>query len=1511
MTNWSGRGCVGRLAALLLPLVVVLFCSTAALAGEVSNLVGISKTERSVTDRRTLVVTTTATVTVLNSSTRTITTPVHAVLDISSPAVQVTGAVAPGAANPYGKYYVDLSGKLAAGALAPGKSVSFTVNLACASSVRYSYQVRVFGSVATANLPPVASAGPDQTVTLFYGQSHAKVTLDGSGSRDTDGTVSSYSWSGAPQPANSAKPTVQLGEGQFSFSLTVTDDKGMASLPDTVSVTVVKEVVHAPLITLSAPPYQVAAGSSAPLVISVAAQSPDGRKVSLSAGPQLKNASFTSTGGTQAAGTFSFKPDYSQAGKQFLSFVARDVYDITSTLTVPVEVVKNNRSPQLMLQESAAVHEGGTLSIPVVASDPDGDPVTLSATGLPQNAFLSSSAGTLVFTPDYSQAGSYPVGITASDGSFSVNKTVTITVRDVPGGPPAQGELALAVASLESPTFLASQRITGTVNGSGAAPAPARQALITGMQPTSGSQGSTLEVTLDCAAAGYPCHFASGISQASFGDGITVQSLAVNGAQQAVATLVIDPQATPGSRSVTVNSAGESAVSVLAFSVMRGTSTVTGRLLDGDSGQPLAGATAVIGGTTLVASTAADGSFTLTGVPTGTQTLLLSATNHQLVSAVIEPLPNATLKVPDLRAAATVFVPGAAPAVSLMSLVGRRGTDPTVRPTRDQAYQLIRDAWMLLGGEDAGILDQYGNQLNPQVTGSGVMSLSEQGLRRLAEQMSQGKTMSLQELLYAFSSGFSWSQNAMPPLKAWLDRLQQMADQAWTEPTDMNNALVILIFNRGATLSPTAPVIRPEMRLNMLQMNLLVSSFLIYTCDPLGNQAALQPKPILLAYNGQLLDQLFTGAINPTSQGGKSVMRNFWKNYFSVWSNFPQSTLGAVAGTAFGIAISMATTGGIAGTAVATGILSFFSGMVADILIQMMVSMNLAVLVPQPPIPSKAEYYTENGQGRVKVTFHRSVSDSHPEQDLGNQIRYWYTLYRYSRPPLNLSDNPQAVAVANFCSNCPETWSDLYPPDLVWLGMTSNPLEVVDPNPVPGKINYYDMMVTRLVGMKTELAGTDDNLGSTMDWSAGVLPSATFQVNKTDVLGTGVLMTAVSPVFSLANGIKQLTSDFSGMISSYAGDTPDAAADEVEVDPVKGFVYHSDLFNKALFRSEWAGEHFLRTTKLADTGFKDSQVGLALDAAGNLYTDNQASDSLFGGRVFRFTPTGVREHVGCVNYFSQLLMYAKPANVSRMTMGPNGRLYVTDEICSCVKELAVDLAIDPNRIVGQPYAELEPHGEPVQDMAFGPPRDLYVLATPFLHRIAYNGTLGIASTPERYLDLSRLSSSGFGGLAVDGYRNLYLSQKGSGAADGRVLMFPFDTCFANRNCDPVPIMDNLNQPGDLELSKDGRSLFIATAGGKLEKRIFGVTGQVKDFFGNPLAGAVVSYQVEPLGYSGTAKTDGNGFYRFDSVFRADLINPYLDLSVEYDGRTQVFLTKLGQPNLESFGHTIRNITFNP
>jgi probable HAF family extracellular repeat protein len=89
-----------------------------------------------------------------------------------------------------------------------------------------------------ANQPPIANAGPDQTVTDADNNGIETVTLDGSASTDPDGTIQSYVWKeGATQLATGMKPSVTLAVGAHPITLTVTDNQG-ATASDTVVVTV-------------------------------------------------------------------------------------------------------------------------------------------------------------------------------------------------------------------------------------------------------------------------------------------------------------------------------------------------------------------------------------------------------------------------------------------------------------------------------------------------------------------------------------------------------------------------------------------------------------------------------------------------------------------------------------------------------------------------------------------------------------------------------------------------------------------------------------------------------------------------------------------------------------------------------------------------------------------------------------------------------------------------------------------------------------------------------------------------------------------------------------------------------------------------------------------------------------------------------------------------------------------------------------------------------------------------
>ena len=97
------------------------------------------------------------------------------------------------------------------------------------------------------NLPPVADAGPDQSLNLPLLTSTAgkaedgqtmNVTLDGSASYDVDGIVVAYQWTGSPDPEDIVNPTVNLSAGVHVFTLMVTDDDGAVSATDSVSISV-------------------------------------------------------------------------------------------------------------------------------------------------------------------------------------------------------------------------------------------------------------------------------------------------------------------------------------------------------------------------------------------------------------------------------------------------------------------------------------------------------------------------------------------------------------------------------------------------------------------------------------------------------------------------------------------------------------------------------------------------------------------------------------------------------------------------------------------------------------------------------------------------------------------------------------------------------------------------------------------------------------------------------------------------------------------------------------------------------------------------------------------------------------------------------------------------------------------------------------------------------------------------------------------------------------------------
>ncbi len=289
------------------------------------------------------------------------------------------------------------------------------------------------------NLPPVANAGTDQTITLPTNT----VNLNGSASSDPDGTITTYAWAKISGPANGtianpAQATTavnSLVRGVYEFQLTVTDNSG-ASSKDTVKVTV-NPAPNQPPVANAGSDQTITLPTNTVNLSGTASFDPDSTitgyawaKISGPASATIVNpAQVTTAVNSLVQGVYEFQltvTDNSGA-------TAKDTVRVTVNPVPNQPPVANAGTDQTITLPTNTVNLNGSAS-----SDPDGTISTYAWAKIsgPASATIANPGQATTAVNSLVQ-GVYEFQLTVTDNSgASAKDTVRITVNPAPNQPP-------------------------------------------------------------------------------------------------------------------------------------------------------------------------------------------------------------------------------------------------------------------------------------------------------------------------------------------------------------------------------------------------------------------------------------------------------------------------------------------------------------------------------------------------------------------------------------------------------------------------------------------------------------------------------------------------------------------------------------------------------------------------------------------------------------------------------------------------------------------------------------------------------------------------------------------------------------------------------------------------------------------------------------------------------------------------------------------------------------------
>jgi hypothetical protein len=296
-----------------------------------------------------------------------------------------------------------------------------------------------YSPIVAVELPPIADAGPDQTVP-----EGTVVTLDGSGSSDPNGDPLTYLWEQIGGPTvNLSDPTaavtgftapdVAAGGATLSFRLTVSD--GAQTSADTVDITVTN--VNQPPVAHAGEDQTVPEGSAVTLhggasfdpdndPLTYAWTQTAGTAVSLS-DPSAVEPSFTAPLTGPAGETLVFTLTVSDGVAQSTDDVAVVVTNVIDDFTIsaqpPSQTVPRGQSTSYAVTVTPSGGFNGVVTFGV-----SGLPNHATATFNPPTVTGSGSSTMTVATKNGTPKGTFTLTISGTSGAVTHTTTVTLVV---------------------------------------------------------------------------------------------------------------------------------------------------------------------------------------------------------------------------------------------------------------------------------------------------------------------------------------------------------------------------------------------------------------------------------------------------------------------------------------------------------------------------------------------------------------------------------------------------------------------------------------------------------------------------------------------------------------------------------------------------------------------------------------------------------------------------------------------------------------------------------------------------------------------------------------------------------------------------------------------------------------------------------------------------------------------------------------------------------------------------